>query len=33
MGYAVYDYDANMKTEEFERYIDGLMYENKKSKL
>lgn len=31
MGYAVYDFDANMKTEEFVRYIDGLMYENKKA--
>lgn len=31
MGYAVYDYNANMTTEEFQRYIDTLMYENKKS--
>jgi GGDEF domain-containing protein len=31
LGYAVYDYETNMTTEEFQRYIDILMYENKKA--
>lgn len=30
MGYAVYDYHSHMKAEEFEKYIDLLMYENKR---
>lgn len=30
MGYAVYDYQAHMKVEEFQKYIDILMYENKR---
>ncbi|WP_193708213.1 GGDEF domain-containing protein [Alkalibaculum sporogenes] len=30
MGYAVYDYKSNMKVEDFIRYIDTLMYENKR---
>lgn len=29
MGYAVYDYTAHMNTEEFQKQIDDLMYENK----
>jgi diguanylate cyclase (GGDEF)-like protein len=31
LGYAVYDYNTNMTTEEFQRHIDVLMYENKKA--
>jgi diguanylate cyclase (GGDEF)-like protein len=31
LGYAVYDYETSMTTEEFQRYIDVLMYENKKA--
>ncbi len=29
MGYAVYDYNSNMNTEEFQKQIDKLMYDNK----
>jgi len=31
MGYAVYDYNSHMKTEEFQKQIDTLMYEDKQS--
>lgn len=30
MGYAVYDYESKMTSEDFQRYIDNLMYENKR---
>lgn len=30
MGYAVYDYNSQMTVEEFQRYIDMLMYEDKR---
>lgn len=33
MGYAVYDYNSHMTAEEFQKYIDTLMYENKQSNL
>jgi len=32
MGSAVYDYNSQMSAESFEKHIDILMYENKKSK-
>lgn len=32
MGYAVYDYHTQMKAEEFQKYIDVLMYEDKQVK-
>ena len=28
-GYTVYDYNSHMNVEEFERYVDKLMYTNK----
>lgn len=31
MGYAVYDYDANMKLNEFQKLLDTLMYEAKRA--
>lgn len=31
MGYAVYDYHSHMTVEEFQKYIDKLMYEDKRS--
>ncbi|MDR3643645.1 MAG: GGDEF domain-containing protein, partial [Clostridia bacterium] len=31
MGYAVYDYHSHMSVENFQRYIDDLMYENKRA--
>lgn len=31
MGYAVYDYSSGMKSEEFQKQIDLLMYENKQA--
>jgi diguanylate cyclase (GGDEF)-like protein len=31
MGYAVYDYHSHMQAEEFQKKIDKLMYENKRS--
>lgn len=33
MGYAVYDYNTHMTVEEFQKYIDVLMYENKQSNI
>lgn len=33
MGYAVYDQNSNMGMEAFLKYIDSLMYENKRSKV
>lgn len=32
MGYAIYDLNAHMSVEEFQRYIDELMYEKKRNK-
>lgn len=32
MGYAVYDFRSNMKVDEFQKYIDMLMYENKQTR-
>ncbi len=31
MGYAVYDYQSRMSAEEFQKLIDELMYENKRT--
>ncbi|MDR3644058.1 MAG: diguanylate cyclase [Clostridia bacterium] len=31
MGYAVYDYHSHMSVEKFQKYIDDLMYENKRA--
>lgn len=31
MGYAVYDYHSHMTAEEFKKYLDTLMYENKRT--
>lgn len=33
MGYAVYDYNTHMTVEEFQKYIDVLMYENKQANI
>ena len=33
MGYAVYDYNTHMTVEEFQKYIDVLMYGNKQSDI
>ena len=30
MGYAVYDYNSKMTADDFQRYIDSLMYDNKR---
>lgn len=32
MGYAVYDYQSHLRSEEFVKHIDGLMYEKKRAR-
>lgn len=32
MGYAIYDYESQMTVEEFQKHVDNLLYENKKTR-